>query len=159
MSDNIQFLRALDTGKLARTSELGSNLDFSAIVPVAEQVVRWVKSIDDEQLARLPHPFLNELGNDARQFRGLVDRIANFSIIGKQHSENERSSLVSDFHNQSSALMKLIAPVIALTDPVERGRKSLDKLEAKAAALLKTTEDTKRQVEAALVSAREAAGL
>jgi len=132
LRDKIRQLASIDGASLARTSELGTTLDFSSCVPAFIGTARLFGRLQGADLDDLPIPLLTQLQQAATQLSNLVEQIIEFDPA-RPNPVNERDALVQRFNQQYDSVFKIAAPILAYAS---RGDSELDELREQAESIL-----------------------
>jgi len=157
LRDALMKLTAIEPADLARTSELGTSLDFSAGIPVFSRTLRLFKDLAEANLDNIPPSVLNQLKQTTDQAQQAIDKIRAFDPSGQNNPAQVRDGLVQQVAQQYDSQFQQISPVIAYS--VRKGT-DFDLLEEQARSALSEVNEVRsslrRQGEQIVQDARAA---
>ncbi len=133
LRDALSKLTAIEPAGLARTSELGTSLDFSAGIPVFSRTLRLFRDLAEANLDNIPATVLNQLKQATDQAQQSIAQITEFDPSRQSNPATARDGLIQQLASQYDSHFQQISPVIAYS--VRKGT-DFDLLEQQARAAL-----------------------
>jgi len=99
--------------ELARTSDLGTSLDFSAGIPVFVRTLRLFQDLSEANLDNIPASVLDQLKQTTREAQQAIDQIREFDPSGQNNPGQVRDGLIQRIGQQYDSHFQQISPVIA----------------------------------------------
>lgn len=150
-SFSIDRLQRFDPETLARTGELGAQLDFSAAVPFAGRLVELFRQVSLDILDELSVERLVQLKRIADTEFNLLQQIIRFDV-DVSNPRSSRDDLVEQVERAYEDAFEIVWPAIAYSI---RNVTDLAKLEREARAAVQSIEDRTRELEQALAARKE----
>lgn len=129
---------AIEPQDLARTSVLGTTLDFRAGISVFSRTLRLFQDLAEANLDNIPVTILNQLKQATDQAQQSIDQIEAFDPSGQNNPAQVRDGLIQQVAQQYDSHFKQISPVIAYS--VRKGT-DFDLLEQQARKALTDVSD------------------
>lgn len=158
-------LSATEAEDLARTSELGTSLDFGAGIPVFARTLRLFQDLAEANLDNIPASVLDQLRQTTEQAQQAIDQIKEFDPSGQNNPAQVRDRLIQQISQQYDGHFQQISPVIAYS--VRKGtdfglleqqaRAALKEVSESGAVLRKEGEKIVQDARAALAEVQRAA--
>lgn len=156
LTEILQELTEINADSLARTTELGTELDFSDGVPLFRQTVSLLRRLRESDLSLLPTERIEELTTACTQIRDQFQEIRDFT----PHRSNPaaaRDSYISEVDSILNTHFPLLTTVVAFSgqdEAVIRGKReevakivdSVTKLQKEADNRVKATNESSKRI-------------
>lgn len=152
----LQELTEIDADDLSRTTELGTELDFSDGVPLFGQTLSLLRRLRDSDLSLLPEQRLRELTDACSQIRNQFQAIRDFTTH-QNNPAGTRDSYIRGVDSILNTHFPLLTTVVAFSgqdEAVMRGKReeiakivdSVATLQKEADRRVKATAESSKQI-------------
>jgi len=149
--ESLNRMQQFKSDALSRERDLGNELNFKDVLPVAERLVALYQQISSTVIEDLPLPQLTTLQTRADEDFQHLNRILQFSVKqGDPH--NVRSTFIKQVKTAHEETFKQLIPIISYSTS-----KSAQKIEDKAAESIGKLEEAKTRADQILEDIRKVA--
>lgn len=165
LKSQLAELSEIDAQKLARTEELGSQLNFERGIPDFRKTLDLFASLARMNLDNVPYTALQQLSGQAQSALATFKQIQSFSVSGTPNPVQARDGLLDTVRNSYDAQWRALSPCIAYLaragtdfEAVERRARELtERIERDGERAQEEIKRTAREVEEILGSVKTAA--
>lgn len=134
---SLERMQAFDCVTLPREQDLGSELNFKAVIPAAERLIGLYQQISVPSLADLPQQHLTTIHNQANADFNRLDEVRKFSQR-EGNAYERRNQLIKQIEDSYQSTFEKLHPLISYSTSKAADFK---RLETEARAMIQSVED------------------
>lgn len=151
--DHLQRLVDFNCANLSRKDDIGSELAFDEIIPVAKDAIELLRVFDQQDVMELPAPIFNPLKSYVDQFTAAINQVGRFTTT-MHNAGQERSNILSYFVALRDGMYRDLLSTVSW---LKLRKSDLRTLDERANSTLKEFRDDLRDAKEKIVAAQKEA--
>ncbi|MDX2054768.1 MAG: hypothetical protein SFV15_20365 [Polyangiaceae bacterium] len=152
--ESLQRIQNFDATTIARTDELGRELNFAQGVEPLERSLALFREVSVDVLESMSASSLNQVKGQSDALFNLLQQMLNFSAAAEGNPKATRDSLIQQLANSYEGTFNDLCPTIAYS---VRRATDFSRMEREARAAIQSIEDRSRELESSMKAKQEEA--